>query len=87
MEYLSTGVPVVMNKLPGIPEEYHEHLFFADNSDAESRAKKLQEVLQMSEEELRAHGIRAAKFIQEEKSSTPQAKKVIGLIDLLNGKC
>lgn len=87
MEYLSTGVPVVMNKLPGIPEEYHEHLFFADNSDAESLAKKLQEVLQMSEEELRAHGIRAAKFIQEEKSSTPQAKKVIELIDLLTRKC
>ncbi len=86
MEYLSTGVPVVMNKLPGIPAEYHCHLFLTQSSTADSLAQTLQAVLQMDEQALLEHGIRAAKFVETEKSSIPQGKKVMQLSKKLSAK-
>ena len=83
MEYLTTGVPVVMNRLPGIPEEYENHLFFTDGSDVDSLARKLQEVLSMDETAVLEHGIRASRFVKDRKSSVPQAKKVIDLAQRL----
>lgn len=83
IEYLSTGTPVVMNKLPGIPEDYNEHLFYTEYSDAESLAKALQRVLETDEQTLAAHGAAAKTFIENEKSGAAQAKKILELANRL----
>ena len=79
IEHLATGVPVVMNRLPGIPEEYVEHLFLTEHSDAQSLTKMLQMVLDMDEQTVLEHGFRAIAFIQNEKNGTSQAKKIVEL--------
>ncbi len=81
MEYLSTGVPVVMNKLPGIPDDYDDHIFYTESSNSKSLAEALQRVLKMDEQTLLQHGISAARFIEQQKSSVFQARKVIELIE------
>lgn len=83
IEYLSTGTPVVMNQLPGIPEDYNEHLFYTQRSDAESLAKALQRVLETDEQTLAAHGAAAKAFIENEKSGAAQAKKIVTLANRL----
>ena len=86
MEYLSTGVPVVMNALPGIPNEYHTHLFLAESSDANSMAKMLKTVLTADENVLLEHGYRGAEFVKSQKSSGPQAAKLLELAEMLMRK-
>ena len=83
MEYLATGVPVVMNRLPGIPKEYEEHIFYTENSTAKALAEAITNVLNIDDNILLNHGRKAAAFIFENKNSEAQAKKTVELIDKL----
>lgn len=83
MEYLATGVPVVMNRLPGIPKEYEKHIFYTENSTTEALAKAISNVLNTDDEILLNHGREAADFVIKNKNSESQAQKVIELIEKL----
>lgn len=76
-EYMLTGVPVVMFKLPGIPEEYDEYLYYAECETAESLAKKIDEILSIPQEVLREKGKRAREFISQEKNNVKQTKRFV----------
>ena len=80
MEYLASGTPTVMCKLPGIPEEYYEHLFFFEDETIEGYKDKMIELSQMPKAFLRKKGISAALFIKEMKNSRVQSKKVLDII-------
>lgn len=76
-EYMLTGVPVVMFKLPGIPDEYDDYLYYAKEETAESFADKINEVLGLSKKELEEKGQQARSFILSQKSNIKQAKRFV----------
>ncbi len=76
-EYMLTGIPVVMFRLPGISAEYGQYICFADEESADGFAKKIDEVLSKTEEERENLGAAAKAFVLENKNNVAQAGRVI----------
>lgn len=83
MEYLKTGRPVLMHRLPGIPTEYNEYILFFDGLDDASVAQKINEVMCMSDAELDRIGEAGKNFVEQEKSVTAQGKKITDFLENL----
>lgn len=81
MEYMSTGTPVLMTRLPGLPREYEPYLFFIEEETAEGIAQALQAALSESRETLFAKGCRARDFILRERNNVVQAGKVMAMLE------
>lgn len=76
MEYLMTGKPVVMHKLSGVPEEYSDYLFFTSEQTAEGLREALIKACSISNEELKIRAERVIKWMNENKTSVAQCKKL-----------
>lgn len=81
MEYMVTGTPVAMCKLPGMPDEYCEYLYLFESGSYMVIQKKLREILDLPVDSLREHGSRARKFVLHKKNNIQQAKKIINFIE------
>ena len=81
MEYMASGTPVLTTVLPGMPAEYHPYVFLLADETPAGIARKLEEVLALSDEELFQKGCEAREFVLEEKNNVVQAKKIL---DMLN---
>lgn len=81
MEYMSTGTPVLMTRLPGVPEEYLEHLFLIREESAAGIARALTEALSHSDAALFEKGCRARRFVLEERNNVVQAAKIIEMLN------
>jgi glycosyltransferase involved in cell wall biosynthesis len=80
MEYLLSGRPVIAYKLPGIPDEYDEFLYYINGNSPEFMKKTIEEVLNADDEALEAFGLKAKEFVLREKNNVVQAGKVLNLI-------
>lgn len=83
MEYLASGTPAVVTKLPGIPSEYHKFLFLFEDESLDTMAKRLQSILRTDAVELHEIGSVAKEFVLVNKNNRVQAKKVIEMINFL----
>ncbi|MGN6639090.1 MAG: glycosyltransferase family 4 protein [Mucilaginibacter sp.] len=81
MEYLASGTPTLLFKLPGIPKEYYDYCFTPDSYSAESLAQKIVEVLNLNSLELAEIGSKAREFILNNKGPKTQCKKIFDLIE------
>ena len=75
-EYMVSGTPLVTTKLPGIPDEYFEHLYLFEEESIEGFAKKMQEILSLPYTELRQKGRDAQEFVLKNKNNIVQTKKI-----------
>lgn len=80
MEYMVSGTAVLTTNLPGMPEEYCDHVYIAGTETAEGFAKTLKNVLSLDVAELNAKGASARSFVLEKKNNIVQAEKIIALI-------
>ncbi len=80
MEYLASGTPTLIYKLSGIPEEYFKYCFTLEESGIDKMSKKIDEILNMSDEELTNIGKNARDFILEHKNPKNQCSKIINMI-------
>ncbi len=80
MEYMISGTPLLTTRLPGMPEEYHPYVYLFDEETIDGYAKKISEVLSLSEEELAVKGQQAKQFVLENKNEVCQGLKVIKLL-------
>lgn len=83
MNYLSTGKPVLMYKLPCLPEEYEKYLFFIEGEGPSNIASSILSVLGKDNNELIKKGETAQHFIMKEKCAKVQCGKIMSLIDLV----
>lgn len=83
MEYMASGTPVLTTVLPGMPKEYHPHVYLLKDETAEGIAEMLSTVLGNSDEVLFEKGCEARRFVLEEKNNVIQAKKIL---DMLNAR-
>lgn len=74
MEYMASGTPVLMMRLPGMPEDYVEHVYLIERESPEGVAEALSAVLGKSPEELREKGAGAKAFVLERKNHVAQGR-------------
>ena len=84
MEYMMSGTPVVMTKLPGLPQEYYKYIFLFEKETVEDYARTLKTILKMDPRELQKIGKAAQSFVLENKNKEVQAKKLVKELELLS---
>lgn len=80
IEYLSSGIPVVMYKLEGIPKEYDEYIYYVQGNNSIALRDKLLEVLELSDDAREKIGKKAQEFILLKKNDKFQVKKILDMI-------
>lgn len=80
MEYLASGTPVLMYRLPGVPDEYFDYCYVLDDLSNKALADKIKYICTLSKEEIQAKGLSAKCFIQENKNSLVQSSKLLDLL-------
>ncbi len=80
MDYMASGIPVVMHKLSGVPDEYDEHLIYIQENSPKGIKEALEYVFAIDKDERREIGKRARKFVTENKTSYMQAQRLIKFI-------
>lgn len=86
IEYMLSGTPMFMTKLPGIPEEYYGYTYAVDDNRVQTLKEGLRQVLNRTPEELMAFGSKAQDFIREHKNARAQAQKIRAFMEENNGK-
>lgn len=77
IEYMLSGTPLMTTKLQGIPDEYFDYVFSAEDNSVDCLANALKKALAHSSDELNQIGLRAQKFIIENKNSKNQVKRIV----------
>lgn len=80
MEYMTSGTPVLANRLPGVPTEYYRYIYTFPGESVEEMAETMKAVFAEPQSELTQKGLDAYRFVTEHKSSAVQAKRVLDLI-------
>lgn len=80
LEYMMSGKPVVMNRLPGIPPEYFDYVVTPKDESVEQLATTLEFVMGLPEKERAQIGLRGRDFVLHNKNAVVQMKRVIDLI-------
>lgn len=80
MEYMVSGTPLLTTNLPGMPKEYHDHVYLFEEETVYGYARKLSNVLSLSSEQLEAKGNAARRFVLEQKNNIIQTARILSLI-------
>ena len=81
LEYMGSGTAVLSTKLPGIPQEYRDYLYWFDDESESGMTNELTRIFSQQDSEIKQKGIVAAKFIYSEKTAGNQAAKILSLIE------
>ena len=81
LESMASGTPLLTTKLPCIPEDYFDYLYFFDNEDVESFKQILINVLSKTDLELNKKGMMAKQFVLQKKNNIYQAKRLLDFIE------
>lgn len=76
IEYLASGTPTILHRLEGIPDEYFQYCYVAEEENTEGLKKTILSVCEKDQKELDAFGHRASRFIVENKNPIYQVKKI-----------
>ena len=79
IEYMASGRPVIMHRLPGIPEEYYDHCFSPINSTNQALLECINSVLLLDSNYLTTKGRHAQEFMNQ-KTPLIQVSKLLHLI-------
>lgn len=80
MEYMASGTAVLTCRLTGMPEEYWEHVYLADEETAEGFCEQFRKLLNLPAEQLERKGAGAREFVLTQKNNVMQAKKILQLL-------
>lgn len=78
LEYMSSGTPVLMYKLSGMPEEYFNYLYTVE--DDTSFTNQLVKLSQIDSSLLKQKGEKARNFVDEYKNPKFQVKKILNAL-------
>ncbi len=80
MEYLASGKPVVMYKLPGIPDEYDIYLNYVEHDGAGGMAYAIEKVLYGDYDKCIKQAKRGREFILQNKNSKVQTRRILDFL-------
>jgi len=85
LEYLASGHPILMYHLPGMPEEYDKYMIYFDDNDEDAMYKGLKRILSMNSDDIKKIGMEGKAFVEQFKTDTIQAKKIIDMYYRVKG--
>lgn len=77
MEYMASGTPVLTTKLPGIPDDYLDKMFYIESETKEGFEQSILDCLSKSQKELDVFGESAKSYVLQEKNNFMQIKKIL----------
>ncbi len=77
MEYMVSGTPLITTRLPGMPNEYLNHVYLFEEETVMGMAKCLEEKLALPEIERQDFGAKAKEFVLREKNNVKQGARII----------
>lgn len=80
LEYMVSGTPLLTTRLPSMPAEYYNHVYFIDDESENGFCAAISSVCSKSSQELHDFGALAKEFVLKEKSNMIQAKKFYDFI-------
>lgn len=83
MEYLASGTPTLMCKLPAMPDEYLPYVYLFKDESVNGYKQSIIEVLSKPKDELIQKGEKASNFILSQKNEKIQSKKIINLLNVI----
>lgn len=85
IQYLASGIPTLLYRLEGIPDEYYRYCISINSthSSVEDLSQAMQKALDMSPEECLRMGCEARRFVLENKNARIQSKKIIDLMNTI----
>lgn len=85
LEYMASGTPLLMTRLPGLPQSYYPYVYLFEEESVEGYKAALEKVLGKTEDELFQMGKRARRFVIENKSADRQARRIFDELKLGTG--
>lgn len=80
MEYLSSGVPTLLYKLPGIPDEYYDYCFFLEETGVNILRDEIVRIYNLPQTERLDLAQKSKSFILNKKNPLAQNKKLYNLL-------
>ncbi|MCR4720053.1 MAG: glycosyltransferase family 4 protein [Firmicutes bacterium] len=77
IEYMVSGRPVVTTKLPGIPQDYNDFLFFFNSDSIQGLTGGITGILKKDCDELFEFGKRAREYVITKKNNVIQTRKLL----------
>lgn len=81
VEYLLANKSVIMNRLPGIPQDYYDYVFTPKDETVDSLAECITNVLQMDRIIRSRRAENGRKFVIEQKNSRTQIARILNMIN------
>jgi glycosyltransferase involved in cell wall biosynthesis len=81
LEYMLSGNPSIICKMPGIPDDYYQYFIVAENGSPENLYKAVCKVIDMTSEERIIFGEKAQSFVKLNKNYIVQTNRIISLIE------
>lgn len=75
-EYMMSGTPILTTKLSGFTDDYLEKMFVVKSNDPLIMAKKINEIINLSDEDLKSKAIEARDFILMNKTWSSQSLRI-----------
>lgn len=86
MEYMASGTPVLTTRLPGMPDEYLDHVYTFPDESVDGMAATLNRLLDRPREELHHRGQGAKTFVLTRKSNLIQAGRVHAFLQVVGAR-
>lgn len=83
MEYMASGRPVVMFRLPGMPEEYIPHFYDPGQEGPDALERMIEKLISADLGELEAFGAKAKEFVLTEKNAKVQGGKIVEMMSAI----
>lgn len=80
-EYMMSGTPALMFKLPGIADEYDQYLYYLNECTPESIAASISQILALDKSDLMTKGRNAQRYVVENKNEISQSKRIVDFIE------
>lgn len=81
IEYLLSGKSVIINRLPGIPEEYYNFVYTPQHERVEDLAECISNVMFLDAETRKLRSLSGREFIINFKNSRVQIKRILNMIN------
>ena len=79
IEYLLARKPVIMHRLPGVPDEYYKYVYAPDENSENGLQDVIRKVLNMDMQEREARAQAGYDFIVKNKNAKTQMKRVLDM--------
>lgn len=76
MEYMTSGTPALITRLPGIPDEYYKYVYTFEEETIKGMANTMKSVLSIPKVQRTELGKKAQRFVCDQKNEYVQAKKI-----------